>query len=537
MPFNGSGSFSIINSFVAGTTILAAPMNQNFLDVASGLSDVLTRDGQAGMTAQFKAITGSVGAPGISFTSDATSGLYLIGAGNPGMAAGGVKAMDWSAIATFLDTGIVESGVISPTILSADQNNYAPTSIDTSSCLLLTSNTTVNITGMAGLAAGTAPVSGRMLKVVNDNASGGSNIILKNQNTSSTAANRFLMGGDLALAPLQAAILRYSGADSRWMLMGSFNFQGQSFQIPQFRLTLVSGTPVLTSDTSVTTIYYTPYLGGYVTTWDGSVWTGSAQAEVSQTLADNTKSPAATTATNNYDMFYWLDSGTFRCTRGPAWTSATARGSGAGTTELVRVNGVYMNANSITNGPAALRGVYVGSIHTGVSNTVDMIFNPSPGAGGVLPNLYLWNMYNRVDVSTNSRDSTDSWPYTTATWRAANASNSNRIQILCGLNEDVIETSYQVYVQGSTNGNGATCGVGLDATNAIIAGSTPGLMSAISVTVAPQTIRATYVGLAGLGFHFIQALERSTAAGTTTWFGDNGDATVYQMMLWLKWKM
>lgn len=51
MPFNGSGVFSIVNTFVPNTTILSAAVNQNFSDIATGLSDCLTRDGQAGMTA------------------------------------------------------------------------------------------------------------------------------------------------------------------------------------------------------------------------------------------------------------------------------------------------------------------------------------------------------------------------------------------------------------------------------------------------------------------------------------------------------
>lgn len=59
------------------TTILSAAVNQNFTDIATGLSDCLTRDGQAGMSAAFKAISGSLGAPGVAFTSDPTAGLYL----------------------------------------------------------------------------------------------------------------------------------------------------------------------------------------------------------------------------------------------------------------------------------------------------------------------------------------------------------------------------------------------------------------------------------------------------------------------------
>jgi hypothetical protein len=84
MPFNGSGTFTIVNQFVPNTTILSAAVNQNFSDIATGLSDCLTRDGQAGMTAALKAISGSVSAPGITFNSDATSGLYLSASGVPG---------------------------------------------------------------------------------------------------------------------------------------------------------------------------------------------------------------------------------------------------------------------------------------------------------------------------------------------------------------------------------------------------------------------------------------------------------------------
>ena len=87
MPFNGSGTFSIVNTFVPNTTILSAAVNQNFSDIATGLSNCLTRDGQAGMTAAFKAVSGSLGAPGISFNSDATAGLYLSTTGIVGLVA------------------------------------------------------------------------------------------------------------------------------------------------------------------------------------------------------------------------------------------------------------------------------------------------------------------------------------------------------------------------------------------------------------------------------------------------------------------
>jgi hypothetical protein len=74
-----------VNVFVPNTTILSAAVNQNFSDIATGLSDCLTRDGQAGMTAVLKAVSGSVSAPGITFNADATSGIYLPVTGELGL--------------------------------------------------------------------------------------------------------------------------------------------------------------------------------------------------------------------------------------------------------------------------------------------------------------------------------------------------------------------------------------------------------------------------------------------------------------------
>lgn len=45
MPFNGSGSFSIVNTFVPGTTILSSTVNQNFSDIATGLSTTVLKNG------------------------------------------------------------------------------------------------------------------------------------------------------------------------------------------------------------------------------------------------------------------------------------------------------------------------------------------------------------------------------------------------------------------------------------------------------------------------------------------------------------
>lgn len=96
------------------TTILSSAVNANFNDIATGLSDVLTRDGQAGMTAALKAISGSVSAPGITFTGDLTSGLYLSTTGLVGMVS--------HSLGMLLNTNIFSA---TSAVVQAGGTNYA----------------------------------------------------------------------------------------------------------------------------------------------------------------------------------------------------------------------------------------------------------------------------------------------------------------------------------------------------------------------------------------------------------------------------
>lgn len=275
------------------------------------------------------------------------------------------------------------------------------------------------------------------------------------------------------------------------------------------RLTLTSNTPVTTSDvTDATTIYFTPYKGNVVSLYDGATWIPTIFTELSQATTDTTKSPAAVANNSNYDLFVWNDSGTLRCTRGPAWTSDTARGTGAGTTELEVLEGRYVNKIAITNGPAAQRGLYVGTVRSDGSAQI----NDS------LALRHVWNNYNRVARPMRVVEATASWTYTTATWRQANAATSNQLDVVRGLNED----SQKFEVNGMHNNNGvngynASVGIGVDSTSANSAHFT----TAANVGGASGITfdRAVYDGFPGLGRRYFTWLELSGAFGTTTWYG------------------
>lgn len=317
--------------------------------------------------------------------------------------------------------------------------------------------------------------------------------------------------GDSADANITCADLTLSG--KLFALLGAQ---------PGGRLTLSSGVPVMTSDVSnSTSIYYTPYVHDRVPIYDGTNWAMTTFTELTNTTTDNTKNPAAVGADSNYDLFIWNDSGTIRLSRGPAWASATARGTGAGTTELERVNGILVNKIAITNGPAAQRGTYVGTVRSDASSTIDWELGGNAANGDPIF-LYVWNAYNRVDVIAACGDTTDNWTYGTASWRNANNSASNRASFVRGLNEDAVLGFYNGLCNpGATEDFAFGCeldGAGKGTTNSRTyspVGTGAGIIAAGT---------SFYAGIPGLGYHFLQASEYALS-GTVMCYGDQGGTT------------
>lgn len=294
---------------------------------------------------------------------------------------------------------------------------------------------------------------------------------------------------------------------------------GNGTPAPQGRLTLATGAPVMTgAQTGKTVIYYTPYVGNQiVVTTNGTSFTAVAFSELSNaTTASSTGNagPAAVAANGNYDLFVWSNSGTLVLTRGPVWTSDTARGTGAGTTELQRVAGVWTNKNAITNGPTANLGTYVGTVRSNGSSQIDWNPNPAAAAGGATAILGVFNVYNRVLVGSSSQDNTASWSYTTATWRALNGSTSNRISYIDGLGEVSLSAALSTYVQVGTV---HFLGINRDSTSA-----------APSLTGATWNGNSTLIAQGpfapSLGFHYLQAMEIDTGGASATVFGNGAPA-------------
>lgn len=279
--------------------------------------------------------------------------------------------------------------------------------------------------------------------------------------------------------------------------------------MPQGRLTLQTATPVMTSTQSLkTTIYYTPYVGNQIPIYDGSSYTMTTFSEISVATTDTSKNPAAIGASKVNDWFVWNDAGTLRLTHGPDWTNDTTRSAG---TALVMVNGILLNNVSITNGPPAQRGSYVGTTRSNASSQLDWVYG-AIAANGTAAFFGVWNAYNRVDVATMAGDTTLSWNVSADIVRPVNNSTSMRVSAVFGLAEDGIDVAYMGAISPTTGGTGSI-GIGLDSTTTLIGASSISQFAGLWVSVASRYISRQF------GFHFWQAMERTEAGATVQFAG------------------
>ena len=109
MPRNSSGTYTLPagNPVVSGTLIEASWANTTLSDLASAMTDSLSRDGEGGMTAALRLYDGTVSVPGLAFSNETSTGLYRAGAGDMRLAVTG------SEVVQFLNTGVAVTGTLS----------------------------------------------------------------------------------------------------------------------------------------------------------------------------------------------------------------------------------------------------------------------------------------------------------------------------------------------------------------------------------------------------------------------------------------
>src|SRR5581483_3702624 len=302
---------------------------------------------------------------------------------------------------------------------------------------------------------------------------------------------------------------------------------------PQGRLTLVTGTPVMTSDqTAKGTIYYDCYRGNNV-----PYYTGSADAldtitscEVSLTMVSAASTGQITTA-GVFDV-WWVHGGANRiCIAtsagagggGGGWASDTGGSNtarGTGYSQVHNTRGYWTNVNAIThcyNGAtdygsvSADQATYLGTIYTTAAGQTTVNIAPAAAAGGSNSIVGLWNAYNGEEIVVSTSNSDASYTYSSATWRPADNSNSNRITWVDGLRQSPVKGQFTVGVLGP--GNGEEIGVAINAIS-----GTPGFAGYMGANITlPITQAVPFSSGPLMGLNYAQEME-AVGSGTGTFY-------------------
>lgn len=145
----------------------------------------------------------------------------------------------------------------------------------------------------------------------------------------------------------------------------------------------------------------------------------------------------------------------------------------------------------------------------------------------------LWNCFNRRPVPLRLSESTNDWNYSAAAFRPLNNRIANRLEFVLGLQEDAVAArAYLTAYHDSSAFEIACCGIGVKQTDASDAQKQGGFVFSTNAVPLP----AEYEGHPGLGYSYLQWLERASGSGTTTWLGDSAaDGIITSSLTALVW--
>lgn len=372
-----------------------------------------------------------------------------------------------------------------------------------------------------------------------------------------TAHDDFYATAEFIYLPIVNEILRLMGLSHDAMIPGG-------------RLTLTSGTAVTTADvTAATNIYYTPYNSQMITLWDTTAKTWYAYPFAEITLALGT-----ITTLRPYDVFAYVNTGTITNATSATPIEITSTSHGMSTGTLVLISGV--KGNTAANGFRKITSTGANTFTITDLDGTSIAFNAAYESGGTFYQVktellawtsdtaratalttqngiyvktgaldrrylgtfrttsttttedsnakrFVWNMYNRERRKLRVTDATNSWNYTTATLRQANNSTANQVEVVIGVAGQTVDLLASALSLNASVCNRFT-GIGVNSTT---------VNSADCIGIAGLDSGAQCQGTAkmkhypAVGYSYYAWLEASSAVGTSTWTGDNGDATLF----------
>lgn len=373
--------------------------------------------------------------------------------------------------------------------------------------------------------------------------SGGGAIAIVNDTSSGPAA---LSGGEIG--PGNTPIITYDAANFEFHLVNpaattSSSGGSSSLTPPQGYLNLVgqaSGDVIQTGDVvGAATVYYSPYNGNTLPIWNGSVFRTVTFSELTATLT-----AAGSASSSIQDSCVFSNNGVPTLATGPAWTTAAAgagnRGSGAGSAQITRLQGIWVNAVSITgyNGLSSFtipanQCTIVGSLSIDASAGQVSAYR----SYGTSRKFGVWNFYNRQQIYLKAGDPTGSWSYPTNAIRAANGNGANSVEIFSGLPEESFDLATTASVTANLINNqniAGEVGIGYNSTTAF-----SGKVGLVSLTNSSGgqinglvfPLNARYLAPPSIGRNNITALENGLGATVSIWLG-----TEVSMLLSAQWR-
>ncbi len=216
-PPLGGGSASIASA----TTTDLWSVQQSYISI-TGTTTITGFGGSSGVLGTFKVVsfaaatqltynaTSMILPTGASITTAAGDKAVVVNLGSGNAAVVAYTRADGSSLAGgTLSAAVTFSGIITPTALTGSNNNWAPTGLSTAAIIRAQATSSATVTGL------TAQSSGRL--IVLQNIDTATTITLTNEDSNSTAANRFSFGVNLVVGPKASAFLRYDGTLSRWV--------------------------------------------------------------------------------------------------------------------------------------------------------------------------------------------------------------------------------------------------------------------------------------------------------------------------------
>jgi len=298
-----------------------------------------------------------------------------------------------------------------------------------------------------------------------------------------------------AAAPSTGDLAQFGGSD--WANVTVLDAIGEALkQVNDFRLSPGFNTQVPAETGTSNAVYMVPYKGDTIALYDGTKYVLVRESNFA------TISLAGHTADIPVDVFAYIDGGGNLAMELQDWASAIARSVG-----LALTDGVFTKSGDQTRR-------YIGTFVPDSATSLDYDFNRKT----------IYNYYNRIQVRALVTHSSLSYliPDTGGSYRQVNADPNNKIEMIIGIDEDIIELWGQMTFIMSDNGGAGSAsgsiGIGFESTTVSDAWASNfvQVVNGANFQNIGFIARTEYTGRISEGFRVFNWLEQASLSGGGT---------------------